>query len=420
MDLPTTVGDVKKLTDAQVQESLNLDYKDSRSLSNSKARAEIAKDVSAFANSDGGLIVYGVEEKEHLPVRVDEGVEHGKFSREWLENVITSNIAPRIEDVQIAQIPLSDSHSIFAIKVPKSFRGPHQERLESKRYYRRFNSKSVPMEDYEIREAFNRRQIAPPLVNVDVEIKYNLVRFVVANYGNATAQNVRFAFPEGLAWHEQSKPNVILERGISNFPPSRIMRFGYNVFSELLEKEGSDAKCFDVSVVYFHPGLRQQIKETFSFDLVEFSKTVVNESDIERLTKKLVDEMKNLTNEVKNLDGKLEKISSIASATGLHMSVPTIENLRHIAGQTGETEKLYPLHRSPEVFMEVLEVPHQVAWNFVEYFDGSGEAESISQIEGATAEVLERFKRYFIWVKVQKPPLNRLFTVERSKTEPEY
>ena len=30
-----------------------------------KKKAEIAKDVSAFANSDGGIILYGIEEQEH-------------------------------------------------------------------------------------------------------------------------------------------------------------------------------------------------------------------------------------------------------------------------------------------------------------------------------------------------------------------
>lgn len=156
MNLPETIKDIERFIEARVQESINLGYKRSNSVDDKK-RAEIAKDVSAFANSDGGLLIYGVEEQEHLPIKMDNGIEHKKFNREWLENVITGNIAPRIDDIQIFQIPLSDSHSLFAVKVPKSFRGPHQERLESKRYYRRFNFKSVPMEDYEVREAYNRR-----------------------------------------------------------------------------------------------------------------------------------------------------------------------------------------------------------------------------------------------------------------------
>lgn len=223
MELPKTVENIQKLIRTQVQESLNLDYKRSSSISN-KARAEIAKDVSAFANSDGGLIIYGVEEKEHLPVRIDDGVEHETFNREWLENVITSNIAPRIEDIQISQIPLSDSHSIFAVKVPKSFRGPHQERLESKRYYRRFNFKSVPMEDYEVREAYNRRRIVPSLINFDLKIK-DFVEFVISNVGDLPAQDVRFEFSKGMRWWEDGEPPATLRDGIKLFPSGRIFSF---------------------------------------------------------------------------------------------------------------------------------------------------------------------------------------------------
>lgn len=29
----------------------------------------------------------GIEEKGHLPVRVDEGVDHSKYNSEWLEKV---------------------------------------------------------------------------------------------------------------------------------------------------------------------------------------------------------------------------------------------------------------------------------------------------------------------------------------------
>lgn len=71
--LPQSVDDLQAMIDGQVQESLHLDYKSSPALS-MKSRDEIAKDVSAMANSDGGLIVYGVEESGHLPVRLDPGV----------------------------------------------------------------------------------------------------------------------------------------------------------------------------------------------------------------------------------------------------------------------------------------------------------------------------------------------------------
>jgi predicted HTH transcriptional regulator len=58
----------------QVQESIHLDYKRSETLENTEAnKNEISKDVSSFANSDGEIIVYGVEESGHIPTLIDIG-----------------------------------------------------------------------------------------------------------------------------------------------------------------------------------------------------------------------------------------------------------------------------------------------------------------------------------------------------------
>jgi predicted HTH transcriptional regulator len=131
IDLPTTLAEIQTLIDTQVQESLHLDYKDSRALGRDKA-SEIAKDVSAFANADGGTIIYGVTETNHVPVEIDDGVDHHRLSHEWLEQIIRSNITPRIEGLRIAPIRRSTDKSIYAVHIPKSYRGPHQE-MNSKR-----------------------------------------------------------------------------------------------------------------------------------------------------------------------------------------------------------------------------------------------------------------------------------------------
>lgn len=120
LDLPTTKEEIERLVSSRVPEDIHLDYKQSGAIDHSK-RDEIAKDVSAFANSDGGLIIYGVIEQGSLPLRIDDGVNHQKFSREWLEQVIGSNITPRVDDVKIVQIPLSSDRSLYTVLIPKVF-----------------------------------------------------------------------------------------------------------------------------------------------------------------------------------------------------------------------------------------------------------------------------------------------------------
>lgn len=68
---------IRQLIDDGVEESLSLEYKGGGALSkNDEVIREITRDVSAFANSSGGTIIYGVAEfsdkaKEHLPERID-------------------------------------------------------------------------------------------------------------------------------------------------------------------------------------------------------------------------------------------------------------------------------------------------------------------------------------------------------------
>jgi hypothetical protein len=274
------------------------------------------------------------------------------------------------------------------------------------------------MEDYEIREAYNRRREVPSLVNIDIEINRRIAELVISNYGNAIAQDIRFKFSEGMMWLEEIKPTNVIEKGISKLPPGKTLRFAYNVGPKLFEASDDRAKRFEVNADYFHPALGQRVNENFSFDLNDFKHTLANQSDIERLTQELVREIKSLTGEVKKLDGRLEKIAQIASATGLNLSMSTIENLRHIVERTGEVEKIYPLHCTPQVFMDVLKVPFEMGLRFAAYFRGSGKAESISQIEGATQEILERFNHYFVWVEVSKPPPNNLFSVSVNPPKP--
>jgi hypothetical protein len=142
------------------QEGLRLEFKASAALGRDK-KIEISKDVSAFANSDGGVIIYGMVEEKGYPIRLDAGSDPATINGDWLEQVLSSNIAPRIHGIRIISISLPSGGAAFAVEVPKSLGGgPHQ--AGDQKYYRRFESRSVPMYDHEIRDVMNRA-VAPDL-----------------------------------------------------------------------------------------------------------------------------------------------------------------------------------------------------------------------------------------------------------------
>lgn len=221
------------MIERQVQESLRLDYKTSAALA-IPGRREISKDVSALANSDGGVLVYGVQEQGHLPVRLDEGIENSVVSRESIEQMIVANVAPRIEGVEIRQIARDDSRSYYSLRVPKSHRSPHQDRHTNK-YYKRYNFTSVAMEDYELADLRARSRLTAPLVTFDVETRHGtLFLFIVSNKGEVPAEQVLFEFTPPLTWQGPQDPPAIIRDGIEHLPPGREYVVFYNAIPAAL------------------------------------------------------------------------------------------------------------------------------------------------------------------------------------------
>lgn len=157
-------SDVRELVASQVEESLTLDYKACDALARTDGRKkEISKDVSAFANSAGGTIVYGVLENKHIPTKIDVGYLPTDITKEWLEQVIHGNIQRRIDGVRIRPVRLTGSavgRVLYVVSIPQSVRAPHM--AADNRFYKRFNFESVPMEEYEVRDVARRNE-APNL-----------------------------------------------------------------------------------------------------------------------------------------------------------------------------------------------------------------------------------------------------------------
>jgi hypothetical protein len=145
--------------DQGIEESLTLEYKAAAALEKTQPKKdEITKDVSAMANAAGGVLIYGIAEhtesdKRHLPARIDP-LDRTEYPKEWLEQVI-SNIRPRLDGIVIHPVSLTGDPNavVYVVEIPQSDTA-HQ--ANSKRYYKRFNFESVPMEDYEIRDIMSR------------------------------------------------------------------------------------------------------------------------------------------------------------------------------------------------------------------------------------------------------------------------
>lgn len=390
MQLPTTLTDIEAIISSRTPESVYLDYKASPAIGGG-SRHEIAKDVSAFANSDGGMIIYGVTEDHHEPVGVDGGVDHAQYSREWLEQTIQSNVSPRIADLRIAQIPISATHSCYAVGVGKSLRGPHQER-GGFRFYKRYNFQSVPMEAYEIEDVRARAAIAPRLVTVDIEIRQGImVYLVVENASTLPARDVLFSISPTPDWTNAQVPHL-LAHGTAVFPPGRRLLFFINSYREIINEKPDQQVEFTVTVRYRRPGSDVLLEEEFHFDLRDYLNSAIIDSEAMEAAKQISEQMKTLGGYLDKLAGNMATLAALADATGLALSVRTLRNLQHLTSGTGPMEKLDPSVLSIRGLMEVLDATLEDAHQLYYLFHGQRAPLPLEELPGMTPTLLAKVK----------------------------
>lgn len=162
MDLLTkeniTIEDIQSLIDNGIGESLNLEYKSAGALKkDDTAKAKITKSISAFANSNGGVLIYGIHEEDQQPKSISY-IDGNIFTNEWLEQII-GNIHRKVK-IEIIPVRLNDdlSKTVYVVRIPESTDAPHM--ASDGKYYRRMNFQVVPMEEYEVRNLYYRKDTA--------------------------------------------------------------------------------------------------------------------------------------------------------------------------------------------------------------------------------------------------------------------
>jgi hypothetical protein len=130
-------------------------------------RQNLGKALSAFANSMGGLLLWGVDARRDAISGLDVVrdfhpiTDLRRFESE-AHALSSEALMPRINNVAIEAIeePVGSGVGYLAIYVERSDRRPHYCQVKDVRgYYRRALSSSRMMEHFEIEDAFKRFQV---------------------------------------------------------------------------------------------------------------------------------------------------------------------------------------------------------------------------------------------------------------------
>ncbi len=122
-----TVADLEGLIVGEVREGQRIDYK--RLLpaaGDQRAGQEFRLDVAAFANADGGYLVYGMVEEDLLPIRLDglAGIDPDR-ELERLKGLLLSDVDPRVPGVTMHALALAGGPWVLVVHVPRSWVRPH-------------------------------------------------------------------------------------------------------------------------------------------------------------------------------------------------------------------------------------------------------------------------------------------------------
>jgi Putative DNA-binding domain len=157
-------GFLQSLVDDEVPEDINLEYK--RELPskicearlNKAEKKEILEDISAFANTDGGILIYGVQDDDGIPEKLtglsfDE--KQSIATRDKILEYAKYHLEPPIHSIDFRYVKVLDSKVALVFKVPKSVGAPHKIKLKDiDMLYGRRSNGVYPMNIDDMRAAF--------------------------------------------------------------------------------------------------------------------------------------------------------------------------------------------------------------------------------------------------------------------------
>lgn len=158
-------------------ETSTLEWKQQLPDTSAAGKSELAKDVAALANSDGGDLVYGIAEDAGQANRLAPlAGEAPDAAERRIRQVLDSTIEPRIAGIEMRAVPITGGYGLI-LRVPASFDGPHAIWVNSsRRFVVRNGTGTSDMTYDQLRQAFNRTASLQEQVRTFVGERLRLLR----------------------------------------------------------------------------------------------------------------------------------------------------------------------------------------------------------------------------------------------------
>lgn len=230
-----TVADVHQFITNRQEENLHLEFKElsDSQLSSRDDRKNLAKALSGFANSAGGLVIWGIEARKNNG-GVDCAVEVKPIHRiarliSRLNELTGDAVSPIVDGVQHRALATDNDKGFAVSLIPESASGPHMAKLGEDRYFKRSGDSFYRMEHYDIADMFGRRP--QPELKLEGTIRGLDVRgftrqasislsLILSNSGRGSAKApfLSITLPHGCEFHRHDFNGQLYQHGLSLHP----------------------------------------------------------------------------------------------------------------------------------------------------------------------------------------------------------
>jgi len=191
-----TLDGIKDWVAEGKEETVHLDFKLVRNPSMSRDdRKNLAVALSGFANSEGGIIVWGVNARKNsdgidCAQNIDPITNVSLFMAKL--NEFSSEVSPSARGVRHKKYFVEEDAGIAITYIPESDSGPHMAKASVDRYMKRSGDSFLKMEHFEVADMFGRRKrpkLEPELFEHGRHWRDNgtLYRLRINNVGRASA-----------------------------------------------------------------------------------------------------------------------------------------------------------------------------------------------------------------------------------------
>lgn len=196
-------SDLQKLKEEKTKESLYLEFKtkaDSRhSQLDDDDRKNFSKALSGFANSDGGVLIWGVATDTKDQAKALKPITEVHAFQSVLKKSLINSTQPVVDDVLLEVIVKdgSDSDGYVKCLIPASDKAPHRAMLADREYYKRTTEGFYRLEHFDLEDMFGRRP--HPSLDIIVNLRprpgddpHEEVQFSFRNEGRGVARYTGF------------------------------------------------------------------------------------------------------------------------------------------------------------------------------------------------------------------------------------